>query len=790
MMERGRRVAGTAKWAIFAALATGAFGCELIAAVDRSLIDGAGGGTSTSTGGGGGGTSTSTGGGGGGTSTSTGGGGGGMPGCAKATDCADPGNECVTRTCDDGKCGTAPVAIGTAVAAQTAGDCKSKQCDGNGVAADVNDDADLPDDKKACTDDACTAGVPSNKPTAAGTTCGANLTCDGNGNCAGCASASDCPGQDTECQARICTAGVCGTTNTPAGTPLIAQTSGDCQSQQCDGSGAMISVADNVDLPVDNNACTDDICTAGAPSNPNTMAGGVCTDGGTVCDGSGACVTCLTAATCPGQDNECQTRTCIAGACGISFMPAGTPTATQVAGDCKKNACDGAGTSSPANDDTDLPNDNNLCTGDVCTAGVVGHPFEPSGTPCGAGQSCNATGSCTGCTTASDCPGQDTECQARTCTASVCGFSFTAAGTVTAAQTPGDCKRNTCDGAGTIVPATDDTDLPVDNAECTSDVCTAGAPSNPPTASGSACTQMGGTVCSGSGACVECLVASTCPGTDTDCKARTCTAGVCGFADTAAGTVTSTQTLGDCIENQCDGNGASAPTPKNTDLPVDDGNQCTGELCTAGVPSHPPAASGTTCNQNGGFVCNATSSCVECTIGADCADGVCTNDVCVAPSCTDGVKNGGETGLDCGGSCSTKCALGTECSIDGDCTSGMCTGNVCSQVNGCDLSTATDLTGGAPVTVTFANGNFTYAPKCIKVTQGTVVTFNGGFASHPLTAGAVVAGAKVPAATGPFVPATSTGTTKDFPMTSAGTFPYYCDPHALGGMTGAVFVVP
>lgn len=771
MMERGRRVAGTAKWAIIAALATGAFGCELIATVDRSLIDGAGGA-------------------GGGTSTSTGGGGGGMPECAKAEDCADPAAECVMATCEGGKCGTAPVASGTALATQSVGDCKSKQCDGKGEAADVNDDADLPDDKKPCTVDACTAGVPSNKPATAGTTCGNNLTCDGKGECTGCVTGTDCPGTDTDCQTRTCAGGVCGTSNAAAGTVTTAQTVGDCKLQQCDGSGAIVSMAANADLPVDNNDCTDDVCTAGTPSNPNTMSGGVCTSGGTVCNGSGACVTCLTAASCPGADNECQTRTCTAGACGFNFVPAGMPATTQVAGDCKKATCNGAGTSSPTNDDTDLPNDNNPCTGDACAAGNVVHPFEPAGTVCGASQTCNATGSCTGCLNASTCPGTDTECQTRTCSASVCSFSFAAAGTATAAQSAGDCKKNTCNGAGSIASTNDDTDLPVDSAECTSDVCTAGTPSNPPTAPGTACTQLGGTVCSGSGACVECLGASTCPGTDTDCKARTCTAGVCGSANTAAGTVTSTQSVGDCLENQCDGNGASAPTPKSTDLPAADSNQCTGEACTAGVPSYPPVASGTTCNQNGGFVCNATSSCVECTIGADCADGVCTNEMCAAPTCTDSVKNGTETGLDCGGSCSTKCALGNECSIDGDCSSGICTSNVCSQLNGCDLSTATDLTGGAGTTVTFANGNFTYAPKCIKVTTGTVVTFNGNFAGHPLTGGAVVAGAKVPAATGPFVPATSTGTTKNFAMSSAGTFPYYCDPHALGGMTGVVFVVP
>lgn len=786
MIERGRRVAGTAKWAIFAALATGAFGCELIATVDRSAIDGAGGDGSTSTA-----TTTTT------TTTtsssSSGGGGGGMPECTKPEECTDPGNECVTRTCDDGKCGTKPVAAGTAVTAQTAGDCKSKQCDGKGAAADVNDDTDVPNDNKACTDDTCAAGVPSNKNSAAGTACGANLTCDGNGNCAGCVTANDCPGADTECSTRTCNAGVCGANNAAAGTVIAAQTAGDCQEKQCDGAGAIVSTAKNTDLPVDNNECTDDVCTAGTPSNPNTMSGGTCTSGGTVCDGSGSCVTCLTAATCPGQDNECQTRTCTAGVCGFSYAPAGTATANQVAGDCKKTTCDGAGVSSSTNDDTDLPNDSNPCTGDVCTAGVVSHPLAAAGTVCGTNQVCNAAGACTGCNTASDCPGQDNECQARTCNANVCGFSYTAAGTLTTTQTAGDCQKNTCDGAGNIVAGADDTDLPVDSSQCTNDICTAGVPSHPPLPSGTLCNQMGGMVCSGSGACVECLTASTCPGTDTDCKARTCTVGVCGFGNAAAGTVTSMQTAGDCLENQCDGNGNSAPTPKGTDLPTDDGNQCTDEVCTAGVASHPPAAVGTTCNQNGGYVCSASSTCVECVVGEDCADGVCTNNVCAAPTCTDGVKNAAETGIDCGGGTCPSCANGMGCNGDSDCISGVCTNNTCAApapVNGCDSATATDLTAMATATVTFANGNLTYAPKCIKVKQGTVVTFNGSFASHPTIGGTVTGGVGTPAASGPFVPVTNTGTTKAFTMSATGTYPYYCTAHAGSGMAGAIFVVP
>ena len=771
----GRGLAGTALIGMCAALMSGAFGCELIANVDRSQIpEGSGGSTSSS--------SASS-------SASTGGG----TECSTLMDCPDPGNECILRTCEGGKCGTAPAASGTPVAAQTAGDCKVKQCDGAGATVDANDDTDVLDDKKACTENVCTAGVPSNPNSAVGTACGTGLACDGNGACTGCVTAASCPGANDECQTQTCTASVCGTTFTAAGTVTTAQTAGDCKQNQCDGAGKVMAAVLSTDIPVDANECTDDICTGNVPSNPDTMAGGACTTGGTVCNGSGACVTCLTAATCPAAPNECQVATCTAGACGIAFVAAGTTAATQVAGDCKKNTCNGAGAIVNGADDADLPNDNNACTNDVCTAGVVSHTPAPGGTACGAGQVCNAMGACTGCTTAANCAGTDTDCQVRTCVANTCGVANTAAGTPTTLQAANDCKKSQCDGNGAVVSVNDNTDVPVDGNQCTSDVCTAGVPSNPPAASGATCAQMGGTVCNGASMCVQCLTAATCAGTDTDCHSRTCTAGVCGVANTAAGTVTTTnpaQTAGDCQEIQCNGSGGTTSAPKNTDVPVD-GNQCTSDVCTAGVPSNPPTASGTTCSQMGGAVCSGAGTCVECVTGAQCPSGVCLANACQAPSCTDGVKNGTETDLDCGGGTCPACALTKVCTAASDCTSGVCTGNVCSQINGCDLSTATDLTAVTTTTVAFGGAlGLNYVPKCIKVHTSTLVTFNGSFSAHPLQGGVVVGGVGTPASSGPFATLTNTGTTSDFTMTSTGTFPYYCTAHAGSGMTGAVFVVP
>ena len=76
-----------------------------------------------------------------------------------------------------------------------------------------------------------------------------------------------------------------------------------------------------------------------------------------------------------------------------------------------------------------------------------------------------------------------------------------------------------------------------------------GACLNPLQPVGTTC--AGSNVCDASGACVQCLTASTCPGTDDGCAVRTCSAGTCGMAYAPNGTSCGT-------DLECDGNGACA----------------------------------------------------------------------------------------------------------------------------------------------------------------------------------------------------------------------------------------
>lgn len=552
-----------------------------------------------------------------------------------------------------------------------------------------------------------------------------------------CNDADECPTPSNPCLIAACHEHLC--MDMPVGIGLEAreQTAGDCKTAQCNGQGGLVDVNDDNDAPNDEQDCTLDSCENGAPISPNAPPGATCDDGdGVMCDGGGNCVECLATGDCPGTDGECSWRTCSEGACGTASASPTTELEAQTAGDCKVVTCGGT-----VDDDDDEPNDNNACTADTCVEGTPTYTDVDPGEACGDGMICDGNGGCVGCIVADDCPGQDDECQARTCTNATCGVAYTAEGSPIAAQTEDDCRLAICDGVGNITWRNDTNDAPTDPDGCSTVSCSNGTPGYSPLGSNEPCGVDDASYCDGSGACVECTAPAQC-GTDTECKSYTCVENTCGTSNAPAGNPTSSQSPGDCKENQCDGSGNIVPVTHNADLPVD-GNQCTEDQCNAGTPDNPSNDAGDVCNQNGGFMCDGAGVCVECNSGSDCVSGVCNNHEC------------------------------------GEATT-----------NGCNIDTATDL-GAGPVTITFANGNFTYAPKCVKVEQGASVTFNGNFASHPLMGGEVTGGYQVPASSGPFVPVTNSGNTKTVTMSTTGTFPYYCVPHGVSqSMNGAIFVVP
>jgi formylglycine-generating enzyme required for sulfatase activity len=172
----------------------------------------------------------------------------------------------------------------------------------------------------------------------------------------------------------------------------------------------------------------------------------------------------------------------------------------------------------------DCPAAASECVVRSCDAGVCGQKPAATGAACATGGACDGKGGCvTGCKSPTECPGVDTACATRTCQGGTCGIANQAKDVVVAQQTKGDCKASVCDGAGNVMTKDDATDLPVDGVECTDDVCTAGVPSNPATASGKTCAT--GT-CDGAGACKAVVVGSqSCQGmTGTECFGESCCA--------------------------------------------------------------------------------------------------------------------------------------------------------------------------------------------------------------------------------------------------------------------------
>lgn len=106
--------------------------------------------------------------------------------------------------------------------------------------------------------------------------------------------------------------------------------------------------------------------------------------------------------------------------------------------------------------------------------------------------------------------------------------------------------------------------------------------------------------------------------------------------------------------------------------------------------------------------------------------------------------------------------------------------------NGCDEALAGPAARG-PVVIAVAGGQVgdRFQPRCVIVTAGTRVVFQGDLAVHPLTGGAVVAGEayRDPSST---VPYASAGTEATFVPLEPGVYPFFCQVHWVLGMSGAV----
>ncbi|NOT00389.1 MAG: hypothetical protein HOP29_07150 [Phycisphaerales bacterium] len=290
------------------------------------------------------------------------------------------------ETCVLGNCvpGTPPCVVPTPFCNEVADECV--QCNTSAECEDGN----------ACTQDVCTLGTCSFPPEGAGTSCGNSLddgctnpdTCDGAGACSpnhepngtGCDDGLFCNTGET------CTVGVCG-----GGSANSCNDSRACTLDSCDENGD--ACLHNV---IAGTCYIDDVCYLNGETNPtnecqscnsamsaidwtNDPNGAACATDGLTCT-SDQCQ----AGVC---DHALQGGTCLIG--GVCFNAGNL----NPGNDCEN--CDpGSATTdwSFVADGTGCAEDGNTCTADECLAGACDHANHPIGTLCDDGDPCTGTG--------------------------------------------------------------------------------------------------------------------------------------------------------------------------------------------------------------------------------------------------------------------------------------------------------------------------------------------------------------------------------------------------------------
>lgn len=150
-----------------------------------------------------------------------------------------------------------------------------------------------------------------------------------------------------------------------------------------------------------------------------------------------------------------------------------------------------------------------------------------------------------------------------------------------------------------------------------------------------------------------------------------------------------------------------------------------------------------------------------------------------------GATAGGSAGASAGGSDAGGSAGATAGGSAG--AAGGAAADPTADVAGCTFAGATDGTAAATATVEAAKtGGFDYTPKCLKVKKGTVVTFSGNSAVHPLRPFTAKGTLPNP------IPSTADASVA-VTFSAVGAYGYFCQNHggdgSTAGMVGAVYVV-
>lgn len=530
--------------------------------------------------------------------------------------------------------------------------------------------------------------------------------------CVQCDDAADCPastcpgGSNPDCNQVACNAatGSC-VCERPTGT--TCNDSNECTNPDTCNGGVCSGPPRVCD---DGRECTTDTCNPGTaggcvftPRPAGTMCGdqtdGECTDPDT-CDAAGTCRPNHVAnnTPCTSDGNPCTNDICFNGTCRNNPLPINTPCGSNADTDCSNpDTCSAGGVCQPNNepDGVACTTDNNVCTNDVCAAGLCAHNPVTVGTSCGNN---NTT----------DCDNPDS-CDA----AGVCQANRDPAGTPCGNMNPtGPCDLpDICDGAGACSPnpAPDTTPCPdatfCDGVEtCTGGVCSATGPN--PCPPNTTCTEAGGGMCVAGG----CTSDAQCNDTN-DCTNDSCViaTGTCLNTAKTVGTPCGSPAMSNCDSpDTCNSGGTclSNNQPDGTACPdttfCDGAETCTGGVCSATGPN--PCPAGTVCNE-GTDMCDPATGCTGQPNGTACDDGAfctindrCQNQTCVGTpnSCDDAIFCTNDTCDETNNRCvNAPKAAGTPCGSNADTNCDnpdTCNGGVCQTNNEANGTPCPDTT--------------------------------------------------------------------------------------------------
>jgi hypothetical protein len=135
-------------------------------------------------------------------------------------------------------------------------------------------------------------------------------------------------------------------------------------------------------------------------------------------------VECLRASDCPEPENECSLRACDPSThtCNPVLVGEFSAVSGQVANDCKKIVCDGRGGTKEIDDPSDVPDDGNDCTDDVCFPVGPTNAMSAPKTACdeSGGTICDGAGACVECVDDGDCATGTCEPLSKTCVPDSC----------------------------------------------------------------------------------------------------------------------------------------------------------------------------------------------------------------------------------------------------------------------------------------------------------------------------------------------------------------------------------